>query len=60
MVFSTKSVHIHHGCGFIHGKQVLYEMIPLTCLAHGLHQVAEIGQELHPNVNRIICSIKKV
>lgn len=43
------------------GLQILYEkMIHLTCLAHGLHRVAEKVREMFGSVNNLIASTKKV
>jgi hypothetical protein len=43
------------------GLKLLYsKMIHLTCLAHGVHRVAEIVRGLFPNVNGIISNVKKV
>lgn len=41
--------------------KVLYpNMIHLTCLAHGLHRVAEFIREKFDNVNTLISNIKKI
>lgn len=43
------------------GLQVLFEKtIRLICLAHGLNEVTEDMREMHPNVNSMISSGKKV
>ena len=41
--------------------KVLYpNMIHVTCLAHGLHRIAEHVRELHPKVDKLVANVKKV
>lgn len=48
-------------CKAMVGLQVLYpKMIHVTCLAHGLHRVAELVRSEYAQVNSLISSIKKV
>jgi Protein of unknown function (DUF 659) len=48
-------------CKAMCGLQVLYpKMIHVTCLAHGLHRVAEYIRTNFSNVNMLISSVKKV
>lgn len=48
-------------CKALGGLQVLYpKMIHVTCLAHGLHRVAEQIRASYPDVNLLISSVKKI
>ncbi|KAK3887382.1 hypothetical protein Pcinc_008499 [Petrolisthes cinctipes] len=48
-------------CKAMNGLQVLYpKMIHVTCVAHGLHRVAELVRSNYPDVNRLIANIKKI
>lgn len=41
--------------------QVLYpKMVHVTCLAHGLHRVAELVRQAHPKVNKLISTVKSI
>lgn len=43
------------------GLRILYaKMVHVTCLAHGVHRVAETVRSLFPEVNAIISNVKKV
>ena len=43
------------------GLQVLYpKMVHVTCLAHGLHRVAEVVRYNYPEVNQLVSSTKSV
>ena len=43
------------------GLQVLYsKMIHMTCLAHGLHRVAEMVRTSYPDINRFISLCKSI
>lgn len=41
-------------------KTLYSKMIHTTCLAHGLHRVAETVRTLNPKVDKIIANIKKI
>ena len=41
-------------------KLTFPKMIHLTCLAHGLHRVAEKIRILYPQVNKLISNVKKI
>lgn len=48
-------------CKAMRGLQVMYpKMIHVTCLAHGLHRVAEMVRSNYPEVNRLISAAKSV
>lgn len=48
-------------CKAMKGLQVLYpKMIHVTCVAHGLHRVAEVVRVSYPEVNTLISSVKKI
>lgn len=43
------------------GLEILFpKMIHVTCLAHGLHRVAELARAILPEVNVLISTVKKV
>ncbi|KAG7156242.1 hypothetical protein Hamer_G005951 [Homarus americanus] len=43
------------------GLEILFpKMIHVTCLAHGLHRVAELARAVMPDVNVLISTVKKV
>lgn len=45
----------------MNGLKVLYpKMLHLTCLAHGLHRVAEFIRASFPDVNSLIANTKSV
>lgn len=41
-------------------KKLYSKMIHTTCLAHGLHRVAETVRILNPKVDKIIANVKKI
>ena len=45
----------------MNGLKVLFpKMVHVTCLAHGLHRVAELVRSNYPQLNRMISSTKSI
>ena len=48
-------------CKAMNGLKVLFpKMVHVTCLAHGLHRIAELVRSNYPQVNRLISSTKSI
>lgn len=41
-------------------KSIFPNLIHTTCLAHGLHRVAELARSCHPKVDKLISDVKKI
>lgn len=59
LLFLTDGVNYMKAAGRIL-KETYRNILHVTCLAHGLHRIAETIRRCYPNVDKLIANVKKV